>query len=528
MNDKSKLRLKYWALLLNPVFVMLYMIGWRYLYLLCQFGGTRRRLPVIGICGVVGLAWLITWTVLYFVKKHKDTLRIPAGKKIYVILLCIELAAILASTAYYGSKLIDSAQNYNGALSWKIDEIKRSREITLTHGNIYKDGVKGIFDDLKEEVELPSELYLANEFSLDFDADGTITEIYSFFYGKTEDGEESTYLLDYNKSKSDKMTVWLDGYADAEYKDEDKLAPMFELLDMVNIQSQVQLWQETYGGGHFGILYEGYRSFDSAEGIIAVNDDGSILPYNIAAGSSETYGQGDMDEVEQAPAGYEVSLYVPGDESITPVRYLNMWEKIEIADAGDEGIGAAAEENGEQNGEQNNNPYEPGISTTDPADGTVYYFLDENQGWRLVVTDAAAGSRFYVLESTGDGGVTWSDRNGDPFSGDIGTAEGITFFDENFGFIGMGTATAEYSDLYVTYDGGITFSIVELPMEGITDMENVEEYDYADLPYMEGSVVYIVLKTESAGQDKLLFESEDKGANWSYAGYEGPEGIEDK
>ena len=45
--------------------------------------------------------------------------------------------------------------------------------------------------------------------------------------------------------------------------------------------------------------------------------------------------------------------------------------------------------------------------TVDQSDGTMYFFLDENNGWRLVITDAAAGSRFYVMEKTMDGGSTW-------------------------------------------------------------------------------------------------------------------------
>lgn len=42
--------------------------------------------------------------------------------------------------------------------------------------------------------------------------------------------------------------------------------------------------------------------------------------------------------------------------------------------------------------------------TVDPADGSVYTFAqsDANAGYRLVVTDAAAGSRFYSLEKSTD------------------------------------------------------------------------------------------------------------------------------
>ena len=42
----------------------------------------------------------------------------------------------------------------------------------------------------------------------------------------------------------------------------------------------------------------------------------------------------------------------------------------------------------------------------DKSDGTMYFFLDDQNGWRLVVTDAAAGSRFYIMKKTVDGGIT--------------------------------------------------------------------------------------------------------------------------
>ena len=53
--------------------------------------------------------------------------------------------------------------------------------------------------------------------------------------------------------------------------------------------------------------------------------------------------------------------------------------------------------------------------TTDSSDGSMYFFLDENQGWRLAVVDAAAGSRFYQLEHTTDGGTNWETASTDPF-----------------------------------------------------------------------------------------------------------------
>ena len=78
--------------------------------------------------------------------------------------------------------------------------------------------------------------------------------------------------------------------------------------------------------------------------------------------------------------------------------------------------------------------------TENREDGSVYFFLDSNTGYRLLVADAAAGSRFYELEMTKDGGQSWNQKNANPFNGNIGVAEGIEFYNENLGVIGLAGA----------------------------------------------------------------------------------------
>lgn len=121
---------------------------------------------------------------------------------------------------------------------------------------------------------------------------------------------------------------------------------------------------------------------------------------------------------------------------------------------------------------------------------SVYYFLDDETGWRLVVTDAALGSRFYVMERTQDGGGSWERVNDDPFDGNIGVAEGLVFFDGDLGFAGLAGASQDHSQLYVTRDGGRTFKPVELPMDTVTELPkpgqalgfSAADYDYCMMP----------------------------------------------
>lgn len=92
----------------------------------------------------------------------------------------------------------------------------------------------------------------------------------------------------------------------------------------------------------------------------------------------------------------------------------------------------------------------------------VFLAKDNMTGFRLIVTDSAAGSKYYELEKTTDGGAKWVVINEDPFHGKLGQAEGIEFFTETNGYIGIADASGSYSQIYVTYDGGVTFSKTEL------------------------------------------------------------------
>ncbi len=67
---------------------------------------------------------------------------------------------------------------------------------------------------------------------------------------------------------------------------------------------------------------------------------------------------------------------------------------------------------------------------TDDTNGTVYNFPldDKSIGYRLVVIDAAASSRFYALEKSIDDGVNWDTINKNAFMDKAGMAEGIVFF----------------------------------------------------------------------------------------------------
>ena len=100
---------------------------------------------------------------------------------------------LIAATLFFGGRIVYSAVPYHGALSWKLDEWMRKKEVELEHNNLFEDGVEGILMDLDEALQLPEELYIANKYQVSFDENGTIQRIYAFIYGKNEAGKSTLH-----------------------------------------------------------------------------------------------------------------------------------------------------------------------------------------------------------------------------------------------------------------------------------------------------------------------------------------------
>ena len=490
MRDKRRKtnRIIYWITLLNPVAIFLFYKFVKVLSDLCMFGGIRRRVPTIALCGFGLLIWFVLWTVFYHKKIKQAEITFP--NTVFRMVLSAEVIVLLVTAGYYGSHIVESGMKYNGKLSWKIDEWTRSKKITLEHNNIYENGIEGIFEDLETKLDLPDELYLVNQFSVKFNYEGTITEIYSFFYGREDSGKTRTYLLDYNNRKSDKMTVWLDGNAGAEYEEVDKMQPLFDLMKYVNLQDEIRGYNNEQGSSIFELKYFGYREIASAMDLCVLVQDGASMHLDSVMEENGKY------------AGYEFSVYTPDKDGVLVTRYMDGYHRIIIDEPEPE------------------EKYEIGKSTSVREDGSVYYFLNETIGWRLVVIDAAAGSRWYVIESTIDGGANWNRIEPDPFNGELfGVADSIKFLDEQVGFVLMSGASESYSKLYRTTDGGNSFALVELPTELIDiEISDLTEHDYITMPYQENGVLKVSLRLEKYGCGSIYFESNDNGETWDYTG----------
>lgn len=122
----------------------------------------------------------------------------------------VKLMSLIGATVLFTSNIIYSAIPYNGKLAWKIQDLIHSREVTLTHNNVFDTGIEGILDDLTAALNLPEKLYIAEQFTVDFDGTGKISAIEGFLYGKDENDQTRTYLISYNAKKSKKfMLIWM-------------------------------------------------------------------------------------------------------------------------------------------------------------------------------------------------------------------------------------------------------------------------------------------------------------------------------
>jgi hypothetical protein len=288
-----------------------------------------------------------------------------------------------------------------------------------------------------------------------------------------------------------------------------RFAPMLRILEKADCTQKVKEWSQAGYSDIYEILYFGRRSFKTSEGLIYLSGD--------ADGDDNETGENDIYKLSSGGeiVGFEVSLHIPDSENVVPVRYIMEPEYISQDNLDNEREEQQADE------AKNTKSW-----TVDRADGTMYFFLDELIGWRLIVADAAAGSRFYEMEKTENGGSTWNIVNDDPFEGKIGVAEGLVFFDDNFGFVGLTGASQSYSQLYVTENGGITFEKLQLPLD--TDLQlpesavkygfTVEDYDYFCMPEEEKGVLTIKAVTESGENEGIVFQSQDNGKTWVYTG----------
>lgn len=322
------------------------------------------------------LSIFVVYLIIFIVRSLKKPITIKSGgliknRNIRLTYGVIALIFMVSLFIFYGGKICKTSMNFNGKLSWILKDLKDKKTVELKHNNIYEDGIEGILQDINKKVPMASKLYIANNVDLKFDKEGIITSFNTFLYGENKKGKLETYLISYNKTKSRKITIYLHGNANADFNDDKLLEPSINTMKVIPLKETISKWDEN----QYGILYSGKRSFGY---------NGSGVLYIDSEGKTRSVRNRDPEII-----GYAVSVYVPGKEStLTPYRYILVEDlnniKSETLNKGSKDI------------------------PKEESNGVDKFYLSEKTGYRLEVTDAAAGSRAYALEKTLDGGTNWS------------------------------------------------------------------------------------------------------------------------
>ena len=151
-------------------------------------------------------------------------------------------------------------------------------------------------------------------------------------------------------------------------------------------------------------------------------------------------------------------------------------------------------------------------------------FVNSNVGFILEFNDVATGIAFGDIKRTTDGGNTWQvvfKGFGNEGEEVFRRGSKIKFFSEKFGFLTMPEITGNASVLYVTRDGGTTFTRMNVQQ---TEEES-KIYDYYELPEQEDDGT-LTLKVgqgsdgDYEGGNSKIYSSTDEGNTWEYKGAE--------
>ncbi|MDO5695457.1 MAG: hypothetical protein Q4P30_01710 [Eubacteriales bacterium] len=485
-NEQSpKYPLK-WKVCIKVMTLAMYTLLLLNLRQFAQYGGLRRYIIPITVFFLLTVGGFICRLIL----RHKipETVRKNTGRRIRVLLSPL---AYIIVTLLFGGMILYSAIPYNGYLAWKIDAFLKEKKVPLRHDNLSRYGIAGILDDLRQSLDLPEELYMADDFTLRYDTNGNLLSLETALYYKNDDGHLKTMLISYDPSKDHAVSVHKNVFIHTDFHPDKKLSPFLQLANAEIITEDLQ----RHPGEVRTLQYVGKKCFDAADRVMAAPGDTETA--NCIAGVKS------HDHI----CGYTAIFNNPDNPDEQPVRYIT---------------GAERPSPGQLQAMENETSDTPNTNTSDD----ICYFLPghEDIGYRLKVSDAALGSRFYVLEITENGGKTWSMRNADPFEGHTGIASGMIFTDMQHGFLRLSGAGGNHAAVYVTFDGGKSISRIQLPPEALTQSTKAmmeaglkpSDFTVEQLPELHGNRWTLQLTSEEFSTFSLSFFSDDGGKHWQY------------
>lgn len=170
------------------------------------------------------------------------------------------------------------------------------------------------------------------------------------------------------------------------------------------------------------------------------------------------------------------------------------------------------------------------------AEDYYVYFFDENTGVAVcgyAMTDNDKES--YRIYKTDNGGETWSITGSGPANYIL---KGIIYVSENVGFFCYDYVDGMDGNLYITKDGGKTFSKVSLPEQELdstaksetgtsqasSELKWSDVYKEALVPIVDDKGVLTIYLTQGSdgtyneGKTAAKYQSSDKGDTWNYIG----------
>ena len=298
---------------------------------------------------------------------------------------------------------------------------------------------------------------------------------------------------------------------------------------------------DDYEEAYFGSLARGFshnhnRSMEFEKN---VDENGKVfyIPvvgyYGRGAGMSESFSNACCDLVEQLQktVGFDRIGYFEGEERryFDLIPYLDNYNRTELYNA----LYLAIERDSleiwqsVEGGTGAMGTEEEMLETYKNYDTACFYRKKDGTELRMVSVDRAAGSSYYVLLEEKNGALI-SVVNRNPHLGSGGEAMWIDFLeDEQTGFSCLSYNGGSLGSLYRTWDGGRTFEEITWP-SGNKELPDGTLYNPFVMPYKvweeDGKLKMLISQGPEGDyyEDGVwvygLYESEDMGKNWTYAG----------
>ena len=481
---------------------------------LCHYGGLEEHLVLLLSCvlGVLATSvlWFVTWRGTAETQKNKEKRR---------KWLKTEWFAGGLVTILFAMGLFYSITPFHGVISYKMLEYNSFQSVKLEQTQIFDTGIKGIFEDLDEAVDLPSEMYLSNQLQLSFDRDGNLQDFYTMIYGKNHHDITMSYLIEYNAEEDSKAHVHISYDPDRVYDKNMRLEPFAKIMEKADYLKQARIWMDDYDAQNFEMLYVGQRTFRTPNGLTYLKGD---------TDGDGIIGENCIEQLERDGGeivSFMVSFYVP-QSTIKPVRYI-----MDPVYHSNETLSQDTIKSLLQETEDNVD------WITDHKTGIMYFLFHNSPNcWRLTVEDIGHRNRTYNLEQTTDGGDNWHTVNETPFHGKSGLAEGMVFYSPSFGFLAISDIQGGQSSLFMTTDGGVTTTEIKLPYDEVKALPksavknslSAEDYDYVTLPEKQNHELVVTALTGKNTAEGLEFRSNDAGMTWHYSGILKPDSKKTK